>query len=61
MIDRAAAMSRFLSLTALVLALWAIDSYSFHGRYRAAALEDIDYYARTFNDGVQRFVKLIRP
>ena len=54
-------MSRLLSLAVLVFAIWAIDSYAFHGRYQAAALEDIHYYAQTLNDGVQRFVKLIRP
>ena len=50
-----------LSLAVLVVALWAIDSYAFHGRYRAAALEDINYYAQTFNNGVQSFVNRIRP
>jgi hypothetical protein len=54
-------MSRLLSLAALVFALWAIDSYAFHGRYWAAALEDANYYAKTLNDGVQNFVGRIRP
>jgi hypothetical protein len=57
----AAAMSRLLSLAAVVFALWAIDSYAFHGRYQAAALEDINYYAQTFTNGVQSFVNRIRP
>jgi len=54
-------MRHFLSLAVLVGALWAIDSYAFHGRYQAAALEEINYYAQTLNDGVQRFVSRIRP
>ena len=54
-------MSRLLSLTALVFALWAINSYAFHSRYQAAVLEDINYYTQTFNNGVQRFVGRIRP
>jgi hypothetical protein len=54
-------MNRLLFLAALVLALWAIDSYAFHGRYKAAVLDDINYYAQTFNNGVQRFVGRIRP
>jgi hypothetical protein len=57
----AVAMSRLLSLAALVFALWAIDSYAFHSRYQAAVLEDINYYTQTFNNGVQRFVGRIRP
>ena len=54
-------MGRLLSLAAIVAALWAIDSYALHGRYQAAAVEDINYYARTFNNGVQSFVSRIRP
>jgi len=54
-------MSRLLSLAVLVAALWAIDSYAFHGRYQAAALEEVNYYAQTLNDGVQKFVSRIRP
>jgi hypothetical protein len=42
-------MSRLLSLAVLVVALWTIDSYAFHGRYQAAALEDANYYAKTLN------------
>ena len=60
-VDRVAAMGRLLSLAVLVGALWAIDSYAFHGRYQAAALEEVDYYAQTLNDEVQRFVSRIRP
>jgi len=52
---------RFLSLAVLVGALWAIDLYAFDGRYQAAALAEINYYAQTLNDGVQRFVSRIRP
>jgi hypothetical protein len=54
-------MRRLLTLAALVFALWAIDSYAFNGRYRAAALEDADYYARTLNDGVQGMLKRLSP
>ena len=54
-------MSRLLSLAVLIFALWAIDSYAFHGRYWAAASEDANYYAKTLNDGVQNFVSRIRP
>ena len=54
-------MSRLLSLAVLVVALWAIDSYAFHGRYRAAVLEDINYYAKTLKDGAQNFVKRLIP
>ena len=54
-------MSRLLSLAALVLALWAIDSYAFHGRYLASATEELSYYSRTLNDGVQNFTRRIRP
>ena len=54
-------MSRLLSLAVLVVALWAVDSYAFHGRYWAAASEDVDYYAKTLNDGVQRLVSRLRP
>ena len=53
-------MSRLLSLAVLVVALWAIDSYAFHGRYWAAASEDINYYAKTLNDGVQGLVNRLR-
>jgi hypothetical protein len=53
-------MRRLLVLAALIFALWAIDSYAFNGRYRAAFLEEVNYYARTFIDGVQRFVNRIR-
>jgi hypothetical protein len=48
-------------LAVLVFALWAIDLYAFNGRYRAAALEDANYYAKTLNDEVQNFVSRIRP
>jgi hypothetical protein len=54
-------MSRLLSLAALIFALWAIDAYAFNGRYRAAVLEDANYYAKILNDGVQNFVGRIRP
>ena len=57
----AAVMNRLLSLVALVVALWAIDSYAFHGRYQAAALEDANYYAKTLNDGVQGMMRRLRP
>ena len=57
----AVAMRRLLSLAALVFALWAIDSYAFHGRYWAAAGEELNYYGRTLNDGVQNFTRRIRP
>jgi hypothetical protein len=46
-------MSRLLSLAVLVVALWAIDLYAFHGRYSAATREELNYYAKTLNDGVQ--------
>jgi hypothetical protein len=54
-------MRRLLFLAVIAGALWAIDSYAFHGRYQAAALEESDYYVKTLNDGVQRFVSRIRP
>jgi hypothetical protein len=54
-------MSRLLFLAALVLALWAIDSYAFHGRYLASATEELNYYGRTLNDGVQGMLKRLRP
>jgi hypothetical protein len=54
-------MSRLLSLAIIVFALWAIDSYAFHGRYWAAAGEELNYYAKTLNDGVQNFTRRIRP
>ena len=53
-------MRRLLCLAALIIALGAIDWYAFHGRYRAAVLEDINYYAQSMNDGVQRFVKSVQ-
>jgi hypothetical protein len=40
-------MPHLLSIAALILALWAIDSYAFNGRYRAAAGDEMDYYAKT--------------
>lgn len=54
-------MRRLLSLAALIFALWAIDSYAFNGRYRAAVGEEMNYYAKTLNDGVQDFMRRIRP
>jgi hypothetical protein len=54
-------MSRLLFLAALVFALWAIDAYAFNGRYRAVALEDANYYAKTLNDGVQGMMNRLRP
>jgi hypothetical protein len=54
-------MSRLLSLAFLAVALWAIDSYAFHGRYCAAVGEELNYYAKTLNDGVQGLVKRLRP
>jgi hypothetical protein len=54
-------MPRILTLAALIFALWAIDSYAFNGRYRAAALEDANYYAKTLNDGVQGMMKRLSP
>jgi hypothetical protein len=54
-------MRRLLSLAALIFALWAIDAYAFNGRYRAAALEDANYYAKTLNDGVQGMMNRLRP
>jgi hypothetical protein len=54
-------MNRILWLAALVVALWAVDSYAFNGRYRAAALEDANHYARTLNDGVQGLLKRLSP
>jgi hypothetical protein len=54
-------MRRILPLAILVFALWAIDSYAFHGRYWAAASEDIDYYAKTLNDGVQGQMRRLNP
>jgi hypothetical protein len=50
-------MRRLLSLAALLIALWAIDSYAFHGRYLASATEGLNYYGRTLNDGVQGMMK----
>jgi len=57
----AVAMRRLLSLAALVFALWAIDAYAFDGRYRAAAEDELNYYAKTLNDGAQRLVNRLRP
>jgi hypothetical protein len=54
-------MRHLLSMAALIFALWAIDSYAFQGRYRSAALEDVNYYARTLNDGVQGLMKRLSP
>ncbi len=54
-------MGRLLSLAALIVALWGIDSYAFGGRYRAAAVEDINYYAKIVNDDVQSFVRRLSP
>jgi hypothetical protein len=54
-------MRRILPLAALVFALWAIDSYAFNGRYRAAAGEGMEYYARTLNDGVQGLMRRLNP
>jgi hypothetical protein len=54
-------MRRLLSLAALIFALCAIDAYAFHGRYRAAALEDVNYYAKTLDDGVQNYMRRLRP
>ena len=45
-------MRRLLSMAALIFALWAINSYAFQGRYRSA-LDNVNYYAKTLNDGVQ--------
>jgi hypothetical protein len=60
-LNGAAAMRRLLLLAALVFALWAIDSYAFHNRYQAIAVEDINYYAQILNDGVQRFARRLSP
>lgn len=54
-------MNRILSLAALVVALWAINSYAFNGRYRSDAGEEMNYYARILNNGVQGLVKRLRP
>jgi hypothetical protein len=54
-------MSRLLFFAALVLALWAIDSYALNGRYLASATEELNYYGRTLNDGVQGMLKRLRP
>jgi hypothetical protein len=58
---RTTAMGRLLSLAALIVALWGIDSYAFGGRNRAAAVEDINYYAKIVNDDVQSFVRRLSP
>jgi hypothetical protein len=54
-------MGRLLSLAALIFALWAIDSYAFNGRYLASATEELNYFGRTLNDGVQGMMKRLRP
>jgi len=54
-------MSRLLALAVLVVALWAIDSYAFHGRYWAAAGEEMNYYAKTLNNGVQGLMNRLHP
>jgi hypothetical protein len=54
-------MRRLLLLAALVFALWAIDSYAYHDRYQKIVVEDINYYSQILNDGVRRFVRLLRP
>jgi hypothetical protein len=54
-------MRRLLSMAALIFALWAIDAYAFRGRYWSAALEDVNYYAKTLNDGVQGLMKRLSP
>jgi hypothetical protein len=54
-------MRRLLSMAVLIFAHWAIDSYAFQGRYRSAALEDFNYYAKTLNDGVQGLMKRLNP
>jgi hypothetical protein len=54
-------MSRLLVLAALVLAIWAIDLYAFHGRYLASATEELNYYGKTLNDGVQGMMRRLRP
>jgi hypothetical protein len=54
-------MRRLLFLAVLFFALWAIDSYVFHNRYQAVVLEDINYHAQKWNDGVRRFVERLSP
>jgi hypothetical protein len=54
-------MNRILWLAALVVAFWAIDSYAFNGRYRAAAGDELNYIGRTLNDGVQGLLNRLRP
>ena len=54
-------MRRLLSMAALIFALWAINSYAFQGRYRSAALDDVNYYAKTLNDGVQGLMQRLSP
>jgi hypothetical protein len=54
-------MRRLLSLAVLVFALWAIDLYAFNGRYWAAAGDEINYYAKTLNDGVQGLMRRLNP
>jgi hypothetical protein len=54
-------MSRLLSLAVLVVALWAIDSYAFNGRYFASVTEELNYFGRTLNDGVQGMMRRLRP
>jgi hypothetical protein len=54
-------MRRLLSLAVLVFALWAIDAYAFNGRYWAATKEEMNYYAKMLNDGVQGLTNRLRP
>jgi hypothetical protein len=54
-------MSRLLSLAALIFVLWAIDAFAFHGRYLAAAGEEVNYYAKSFNDAAQGMMNRLRP
>jgi hypothetical protein len=54
-------MRRLLSLAAFIFALWAIDAYAFNGRYGADAGQEMNYYAKTLNDGVQGMMNRLRP
>jgi hypothetical protein len=54
-------MGRLLTLAVLIFAFWAIDSYAFNGRYWAASREEVNYYAKTLNDGVQGMMNRLRP
>ena len=54
-------MRRLLTLAAVAFALWAIDLYGFDGRYWAAAGDEVHYYAKTLNDGVQGMMNRLRP